>query len=321
MTTAIELLRNPRLVADDLDHCFGSGQDACLQWDTAETNDALKLGLKLNAAAFSGNFILVNKDHIDKDTGLVVWSGDDPAAGGANEYLSLHHDRTNAVIVSGAGALKLDPATDVIIANNKGMVVGHTAQLTARFAYELQVLGTGSADAGILVACFSATDVPRISFLRSRHTTIGSKTAIQDGDRMAEIVVHADDGTDFNSVCADIVFEIDGVPGANDVPGRIMFRTTPNGAPSATERWRITSAGVLQANGGQSISTSAGDLTLNPAGRVVLGSHDQEFGEIADPAAPAANSARLYAKDNGSGKTQLVVRFPTGAVQVLATEP
>ena len=53
----------------------------------------------------------------------------------------------------------------------------------------------------------------------------------------------------------------------------------------------------------------------------VLGSHDQEFGEIADPAAPAANSARLYAKDNGSGKTQLVVRFPTGAVQVLATEP
>jgi hypothetical protein len=29
----------------------------------------------------------------------------------------------------------------------------------------------------------------------------------------------------------------------------------------------------------------------------------------------------LYAKDNGSGKTQLVVRFASGAVQVLATEP
>jgi hypothetical protein len=43
--------------------------------------------------------------------------------------------------------------------------------------------------------------------------------------------------------------------------------------------------------------------------------------EIADPAAPATNNGRLYFKDNGAGKTQLVVRFPTGAVQVIATEP
>jgi hypothetical protein len=46
-----------------------------------------------------------------------------------------------------------------------------------------------------------------------------------------------------------------------------------------------------------------------------------EGDEIADPAAPAANKGRLYFKDNGSGKTQLVARFPTGAVQVIATEP
>lgn len=47
----------------------------------------------------------------------------------------------------------------------------------------------------------------------------------------------------------------------------------------------------------------------------------QQMPEISDPAAPATNYARLYARDNGSGKTQLCVRFPTGAVQVLATEP
>lgn len=45
------------------------------------------------------------------------------------------------------------------------------------------------------------------------------------------------------------------------------------------------------------------------------------FTEISDPAAPAANEARLYARDNGAGKTQLVVVFNTGAVQVIATEP
>lgn len=46
-----------------------------------------------------------------------------------------------------------------------------------------------------------------------------------------------------------------------------------------------------------------------------------EMKKRSDPSAPAADTARLYVKDNGAGKTQLVVRFPTGAVQVIATEP
>lgn len=41
---------------------------------------------------------------------------------------------------------------------------------------------------------------------------------------------------------------------------------------------------------------------------------------ITAPAAPAASTARLYA-DTSGGKVRLVVRFPTGAAQVLATEP
>jgi hypothetical protein len=45
------------------------------------------------------------------------------------------------------------------------------------------------------------------------------------------------------------------------------------------------------------------------------------FTEVADPAAPATDSARLYVRDNGAGKTQLVIRFPTGAIQTISTEP
>lgn len=47
----------------------------------------------------------------------------------------------------------------------------------------------------------------------------------------------------------------------------------------------------------------------------------EQFTEIADPAAGAANTGRLYVRDNGSGKSQLCVRFNSGAVQVIATEP
>jgi hypothetical protein len=43
--------------------------------------------------------------------------------------------------------------------------------------------------------------------------------------------------------------------------------------------------------------------------------------ERTDPDAPSSNRGRIYFKDNGAGKTQLVVRFPTGVVQQIAIEP
>jgi hypothetical protein len=39
------------------------------------------------------------------------------------------------------------------------------------------------------------------------------------------------------------------------------------------------------------------------------------------PAAPSANGYVIYAEDNGSGKTRLMVRFATGAAQQIAIEP
>jgi len=45
-----------------------------------------------------------------------------------------------------------------------------------------------------------------------------------------------------------------------------------------------------------------------------------ELQEISAPGAPASNRARLFVRDNGSGKTQLCVRFSAGAVKVLVTQ-
>jgi hypothetical protein len=42
--------------------------------------------------------------------------------------------------------------------------------------------------------------------------------------------------------------------------------------------------------------------------------------EMAAPASPAVNVARLFVRDNGAGKTELCVIFPTGAVQVIKTQ-
>ena len=43
--------------------------------------------------------------------------------------------------------------------------------------------------------------------------------------------------------------------------------------------------------------------------------------EMTAPAAPAANGYRLFAQDNGAGKTQLMVIFSSGAAQQIAIQP
>jgi hypothetical protein len=43
--------------------------------------------------------------------------------------------------------------------------------------------------------------------------------------------------------------------------------------------------------------------------------------EIGEPEAPPANNYVIYAIDNGSGKTKLMVKFSSGAVQQIAIQP
>jgi hypothetical protein len=54
-------------------------------------------------------------------------------------------------------------------------------------------------------------------------------------------------------------------------------------------------------------------------GKVLTTKYHEMVG-ITTPSAPAANRARLFVRVNTSGKTQLCVRFPNGAVKVLAAE-
>lgn len=61
------------------------------------------------------------------------------------------------------------------------------------------------------------------------------------------------------------------------------------------------------------------DLTTGDT--AALHSNFIEMDERTAPANPSGNKMRFYCRDNGAGKTQFVVQFPTGVVQVLATEP
>lgn len=80
--------------------------------------------------------------------------------------------------------------------------------------------------------------------------------------------------------------------------------TTTNGNTNPDSRIARISAGVIGLRG--TSGTTGATLQLE---------------EQTAPAAGATNTVRIYAQDNGAGKTQLMAIFPTGAAQQLAIEP
>lgn len=97
--------------------------------------------------------------------------------------------------------------------------------------------------------------------------------------------------------------------------GSILYRDTGDATYGAA--WLAGATGVLTWSGAGVAPTVTASPSLT---RLHLSSYVESV-EEAEPAAPSANGYRLFAKDNGSGKTQLMVRFASGASQQIAIEP
>jgi hypothetical protein len=124
----------------------------------------------------------------------------------------------------------------------------------------LQVEGTGggASRAAISVINNDASDNPAYVVLgRSRTASIGSNTALQNGDWVGILSFQGNDGTEFVEA-ARIDGIVDGTPGANDMPGRLVFSTTADGASSPTERAKITNEGYFKATTTSSYVSSSG---------------------------------------------------------------
>jgi hypothetical protein len=96
---------------------------------------------------------------------------------------------------------------------------------------------------------------------RSRGT-IASPALVQSGDSLWNMFIAGYDGTDL-ALAAIISVEVDGTPGSNDMPARMVFSTTPDGSQIPVEAMRITSAQIVQIgnadiNGGSIDGTTIG---------------------------------------------------------------
>lgn len=140
---------------------------------------------------------------------------------------------------------------------------------------------------------------------------VGNNDVPGSGYRAAQIAMRGDPNSDTHAAAVSIDATGAGASSSGRAGITCFFdKTNTNGAQIE-----------LIAGGSQQsvlyVTQDGAHLVGGGGGSPVL-----DFNEVSSaPAAPPANEARLYCRDNGSGKTQLVVRFPTGAVQVLATEP
>ena len=107
---------------------------------------------------------------------------------------------------------------------------------------------------------------PSLILGKSRGATTNSATVVQNGDTLGILSFQGADGTQLVEG-ASVTAYVDGTPGADDLPSRLVFSTTADGASSPTERMRIKSNGTINFS---NVATYA-DNTAALAGGLVAG--------------------------------------------------
>lgn len=186
---------------------------------------------------------------------------------------------TNALTITQTGtgnALVVEDSanpdsTPVVVTDTGRFVIGYTTSIagvsSVNSAYQQHGLTNAGASAGFYDWQNVAIAGPIYNFNKSKSGTIGTRGIVASGDRLGAILFGGDDGTNFISA-GQIACLVDGTPGTNDMPGRLTFSTTADGASTLTERMRITATGNVGIGG-----TPAPSVQLNLLGTYVSSSN------------------------------------------------
>ena len=143
-----------------------------------------------------------------------------------------------------------------------------SARSIATQSLAIQNEGTSFGTTGFST-CRNSNDIygPYIHFGKTRGASVGSNTLVSSGDDLGGLIFGGGDGTDVDSQAAYILCQVDGTPGANDMPGRLVFSTTADGASLPTERMRIDALGALKTspNGTYKFPAGTTEITHNDA--------------------------------------------------------
>jgi hypothetical protein len=152
--------------------------------------------------------------------------------------------------------VRIDSSGRLLVGTSSSVVDAGKFQVKTQYNGALNQQGVT-----FLHGAFSPADTFNINLARSRDNFGGDSTVI-NGTRLGQINFKGYDGTDYESSGAAIYAEVDGNPGSNDMPGRLVAATTADGASSPTERLRIDSSGRVMigttTNNGAALTVDSG---------------------------------------------------------------
>jgi len=153
---------------------------------------------------------------------------------GSNDVIINNQEATQLKIsVNGSERARIDSSGRLLVGTSSAAAVGGYNGI-------IQVKQTSDACTLTLLSEFNNIFGSYLVLGKSR----GVNGLVNNGDTLGAVMFAGGDGTDVNTPGAVIEAYVDGTPGANDMPCRLVFSTTADGASSPTERMRIRSDGA-----------------------------------------------------------------------------
>ena len=293
---------------------------------TSPPNSGVNAGLQIQHTS-TANITLARNDSSITDgnaLGRIDFYGND---GGTFEHCATiaaqadgahaHGDKPMRLIFGTSADGAATPTERLRIDSSGRLLVGHSANV-APDGYEslIQTSGTDYRGGSLSIRRDQNTSSgPALLLTKTRSGSLGGNTLVSNGDALGTIWFYGADGNDVNQAGAKIECNVDYTAGSNNMPGRLAFHVTSDGASSPTERMRIDSAGrVLMANVGSYYSS--GEVlslsTSNNGSVQVMRNTNASFNNslIFGYASRSSNSAFQYIKlaANAASDTDFVLR-------------
>ena len=157
--------------------------------------------------------------------------------------------------------------------------------------YTTEIVSDGEANLAIRTYNNGAQHFAGIRLFKARGSA-ASPNIVHSGDMLNQFSVYGYDGANFKQA-ANIAAFVDGTPGTNDMPGRLVFGTTADGGSGPTERMRIDSSGRV------GIGTSSPTTPLSVRNFSTISTYGNVSAQFSD------NSTGTLYVQHSSGKVQL----------------
>ena len=319
---------NPKSISGITSITTPSGADDLLTIHTNDTTERFRVDGSGNTRITSGIVTTVSVGAITGDISIddkIIHTGD------TNTAIRFPTADTVSIETGGTERLRVDSGGRLLIGVTASTPTDNDANNVA-----LQVEGTDGNDSRAMIRTnnTTASNGAFLYLVRSKGTSLASKTSVALNDSLGGLVFNGADGSD-DTRAASIQAFCDGTPGTDDMPGRLAFYTTADGDANYTERLRINSVGKVGINstapdGMLAIEHTSSAPNLTMRNHPAAGPYTNEYGlELRHAYGSVKHGALIHTQEADLGRRSLDISdsdgvfctFVMGRVGINTTRP